>query len=238
MWYNRYMFHVKVCGITNLCDARLVAEAGADAVGLNFYPKSPRCIALQTAEEIVAALPSNVAKVGLFVNAPADDICDIFDRLSLDFIQLHGDEPPEFLPQLGPRPLIRAFRIDASKPDRLQTVMDYLARCRELSAMPAMTLWDAFSKTSYGGTGKVGDWATARKYVEQSRECEREGKNRLPPLILAGGLTADNVAEAILAVQPSAVDTAGGVESSPGRKDAAAVTSFVRAAREAMALSS
>ena len=110
------MFRIKICGITSVDDALLVARAGADAVGLNFYPRSPRYISLDTARKIVAALPKEIVKVGLFVNAPPADVCRTYSDLSLDLIQLHGDEPPEYLAQLGGRPVMRAFRVLARRP--------------------------------------------------------------------------------------------------------------------------
>ena len=232
------MFRIKICGITSVDDALLVARAGADAGGLNFYPRSPRYISLDTAREIVAALgtvpvfvsaktglspltPREIVKVGLFVNAPPSDVCQTYNDLHLDLIQLHGDEPPEYIGQLGSRPVMRAFRVG---PADLRPAIEYLAHCRELQALPTLVMLDSLVLGEYGGTGKAADWSTAREYVAQSG---------LPPLVLAGGLTPDNVAEAIAAVRPAAVDVASGVESSPGRKDMAAVEVFVRAARAA-----
>jgi phosphoribosylanthranilate isomerase len=213
------MFRIKICGITSVDDALLVARAGADAIGLNFYPRSPRYVSFDTARQIVAALPKEVVKVGLFINVPPAEVCRTYTDLSLDLIQLHGDEPPEYLAQLGNRPVMRAFRV---KPGDLHPITEYLARCRGLKVEPKLTLLDSLVPGEYGGTGKTTDWSTAREYAAQSG---------LPPLVLAGGLTPDNVAKAIAAVRPAAVDTASGVEASPGRKDAAAVEAFVRAAR-------
>jgi len=215
------MFRIKICGITNVDDAVAVARAGADAVGLNFYARSPRYIALGTARRIVAALPKEMVKVGLFVNADPADICRVCDDLGLDLIQLHGDEPPEFLAQLGGRPVMRALRLGTKG---VQPVLEYLRRCRELAAMPSLTLLDSLIPGEYGGTGKTADWTAAKQYIVESG---------LPPLVLAGGLTPANVADAIRTVHPAAVDTASGVESSPGRKDPAAVAAFVQAARAA-----
>lgn len=213
------MFRVKICGITTVDDATLVAQAGADAIGLNFYPRSPRWLAPDRAEAVARAVPPSVVKVGLFVNAPAEEVCATFDRLGLDLIQLHGDEPPEYLLELGNRPVIRAFRVG---PGGLQPVEHYLARCHQLGGVPQMTLVDAQVQGAYGGTGQVTDWDVVRTYSSNN-----------PPLILAGGLTPTNVGAAIAAVCPKAVDTASGVESSPGRKDAALVHQFVAAARAA-----
>ncbi len=215
------MFRIKICGITSVDDALLVARAGADAVGLNFYPSSHRCISFDAARKIVAALPKEIVKVGVFVNAPPADVCRTYTDLALDLIQLHGDEPPEYLAQLGNRPVMRAFRV---KPGNLHPITEYLACCRGLQAGPKLSLIDSLIPGEYGGTGKTVDWSTARQYAAQPG---------LPPLVLAGGLTPDNVAEAIAAVRPAAVDVASGVESSPGRKDPAAVEAFVRAAKAA-----
>ena len=189
-----------------------------------------------------------MVKVGLFVNAPALVVCQTYDDLHLDLIQLHGDETPDYIAQLGSRPVMRAFRVGAmprkgteevveeefrkmegvfptTSSVPLAPVIEYLARCRQLHAMPRLVLLDSLVLGEYGGTGKAADWSTARAYTAQSG---------LPPLVLAGGLTPDNVAEAITAVRPAAVDVASGVESRPGRKDPAAVEAFVRAARGGM----
>jgi len=215
------MFRVKICGITSVEDARAVAAAGADAVGLNFYPKSPRYVGVEKAREIVDALADELVKVGLFVNAAVEEVCERFDQLGLDLIQLHGDEPPEFLARLGGRPVLRAFRLGEAG---LGPLRGYLADCRQLACVPRLVLVDASVEGSYGGTGEVADWRTLREYPRDSA---------YPPLVLAGGLTSGNVAEAIGTVRPAAVDTASGVESGPGRKDPAAVEAFVRAARRA-----
>jgi phosphoribosylanthranilate isomerase len=217
------MFRIKICGITSVEDALIVARAGADAIGLNFYPRSRRYISFDAAKEIVAALPKEVVKVGLFVNTPPVEVCRVHSALSLDLIQLHGDEPPEYLAQLGDRPVMRAFRV---QPGSLQPVIEYLALCRELRAAPKLILFDSLAPGEYGGTGKTADWTIVRQYAAQAG---------LPSLVLAGGLTPQNVAEAIAAVGPAAVDVASGVESSPGRKDSSAVEAFVRATRTAFA---
>jgi phosphoribosylanthranilate isomerase len=215
------MFRVKICGITYVEDALAAARAGADAIGLNFYPRSPRYVSFETARQIMAVLPEEMVAVGLFVNAPSSDVCRLCDELRLDLIQLHGDEPPEYLALLGARPIMRAFRVGA---EGLQPVLEYLDRCRELAAMPRLTLLDSPVGAKFGGTGQTGDWSAAARYAAQAD---------VPPLVLAGGLTPSNVAAAIEAVHPAAVDVASGVESSPGRKDAAAIEAFVQAAKSA-----
>ena len=213
------MFRVKICGITSVDDARAVAAAGADAVGLNFYAKSPRYVSVEKAREIINALPPEMVKVGLFVNAPAEEVCQTFDDLGLDLIQLHGDELPTYLTHLGDRPVMRAFRLAEAG---LEPIGRYLGHCGRLGCMPRLVLVDAYVEGEYGGTGRVTDWERLKRYPFDVAH---------PPLVLAGGLTPDNVAEAIRTVRPAAVDTASGVESSPGRKDPAAVEAFVRAAR-------
>lgn len=221
---RRSMFRIKICGVTSVEDAEAVVRAGADAVGLNFYPKSPRYVALDQARRIVDVLPDGVVKVGVFVNAPGHDVLSVSIILGLDLIQLHGDEPPMFLKELGDRPVMRAFRLGEKG---LEPVGWYLAQCRQLGCMPRLTLIDANVKGVYGGSGQVADWQVLKTY-----RADRHAGS-IPPLVLAGGLTADNVGEAIRTVSPAAVDTASGVETAPGKKDPAAVEAFVRAARRA-----
>lgn len=216
------MFQVKICGITTPEDARTVADAGADAIGLNFFARSERFVRDDVASAIAQAVPSSVTKVGLFVNAPAARIRELFDGLKLDLIQLHGDEPPEFLVELGGRPVMRAFRVGAD----LSPVRDYLTHCRALHVTPRAVLIDAFQADRYGGTGRTADWTA----VAKSRDVWGD-----LPLVLAGGLKAENVAVAIECVRPVAVDTASGVESAPGRKSPKLVVAFVAAARTALA---
>jgi phosphoribosylanthranilate isomerase len=216
------MFTIKICGITRPEDARAAADAGADAIGLNFYPKSPRAIDVDRAQAIIAALPPGIVKVGVFVNALAEEVRHIFDELSLDLIQLHGDEPPDYLAKLGGRPAMKAFR--AACADGLRAVLDYLAACHKLGCSPRIVLLDAPVSKGFGGSGKLADWSLAREY---------QALGGLPPLVLAGGLRPENVAEAIRATGARAVDTASGVESQPGIKDAVALAEFLRAVRSA-----
>ena len=124
------MFRIKICGITGPDDALMAARAGADAIGLNFYPRSPRFVTPQQARQIVDVLPPGIVKVGLFVDAPADEIVEVHDRLGLDLIQLHGIEPPEFLLKLGGRPVMRALRLG---PVGLAPIDEYLGECRVLA---------------------------------------------------------------------------------------------------------
>ena len=217
------MFRIKICGITSPEDGAMVARAGADAVGLNFYPKSARSITRQRAAQIIDALPAKIVKVGLFVNAAVDEVVRTFDGLGLDLIQLHGDEPPEFLAAVESRPVMRAFRLG---PSGLTPIRQYLADCRDLGCLPKFVLIDAYRKGSYGGTGRKADWSVANTYPPNDVAD-------YPPLVLAGGLTPDNVGDAIRAVHPMAVDTASGVEISPGVKAPELVSQFVRTAAEA-----
>jgi phosphoribosylanthranilate isomerase len=218
------MFRIKICGITNVADALAAADAGADAIGLNFYTQSSRCVDPSHAAAIRDALPRGVLAVGVFVNHSADVICATCEQLRLDLVQLSGDESPELLAELAARgapPVMPAVRPDARG---LGPVRLYLGRCRRLSCVPRLVLFDSFDATQFGGTGRVADWSLAA-------ECRASGD--FPPLVLAGGLRPENVAEAIRTVGPHAVDTASGVETSPGRKDAVKVRLFVAAARAA-----
>ena len=201
-----FMFRIKICGITNVSDALSAVQAGTDAVGLNFYPGSPRFITRSMARQIGDVLPREIVKVGVFVNAEAKEVCQTFDELHLDLIQLHGDETPEFIAQLGNRPVMRAFRLG---PEGLQPIFVYLEACKQLRCVPKLVIVDAFSKGIYGGSGNTADWSVCAQYP-----CHED----VPPLVLAGGLTQSNVAQAIDKVRPAAVDTASGVESCPGRK--------------------
>jgi phosphoribosylanthranilate isomerase len=244
------MFHIKICGITSPEDALGVTLAGADAIGLNFYGRSPRFVKMETARRIVEALDGSrdtpdatsnhphplplshaflrkerergVVKVGLFVDTPAGEVCEIFDDLGLDLVQLHGDQPPGFLTQLGGRPVMRAFRLG---PEGLAPVRAYLDECRSLGCLPKLVLLDACTPGAYGGTGQVADWTAAAKYHDDPA---------FPPLVLAGGLTPANVAAAIRAVRPLAVDVASGVEWAPGRKDFQLVKALVEDVRLAL----
>lgn len=217
------LFRIKICGITNTADAALAAESGAGAVGLNFFPPSPRSLSPTRAREIVRALPPSVCKVGVFVNTPAEDLLSTADFVGLDMLQVHGDETPADLCRLGGRPLLRAFRLDGRG---ISPLLGYLDQCRELGCLPDAILVDAFRPGVYGGTGSVADWRLVRELG-----CRLPGL----PVILAGGLSPVNVAAAIAAAAPAAVDTASGVEASPGQKDPQLVRQFVQQAEAAFA---
>ncbi len=216
------MFQIKICGITSVDDARMAADAGADAVGLNFYNGSPRYLSDAAAETVAAAVPAGVARVGVFVNPDVDNVRQLFERLRLDYVQLHGDETLKVLANLADLPVIRAFRVARD----LASIVEFLSRCREARCLPRGVLMDANVPGKYGGSGMVADWETAASYALNEAN---------PPLILAGGLTPANVAAAIGAVRPMAVDVASGVERSAGPKDERLVREFVTAAREAFA---
>lgn len=198
----------KICGITRVEDALLAAEAGADAIGLVFYAKSPRAVDVRQARAIVAALPPFVTTVGLFVNASRCEINEILDAVPLDLLQFHGDECAADCAGYH-RPYVKALRVQPGD--------DVRARCAEFP-LAAGILLDTFVPGVPGGTGQAFDWSL----VPADPGC---------PIILAGGLDADNVAAAIRQVRPWAVDVSGGVEAGKGVKDAAKVRAFVAAVR-------
>ncbi len=200
----------KICGITRLEDALHAASCGVDALGFVFYDKSPRYIAPDAAARIIAQLPPFVSAVGLFVNETPELIRSTADLCALDLIQLHGDETPEHC-HLPPYRVVKALRVkDASS----------LAQA-ESYPVNALLL-DAWSPAAYGGTGERFNWELAREMAAKK------------PVILAGGLCPENVAEAVSAVAPYALDVSSGVESSPGIKDPQRVQAFIENARRAM----
>ncbi|MEX1098243.1 MAG: phosphoribosylanthranilate isomerase [Planctomycetales bacterium] len=214
---------VKICGIRDEATARMVAAAAPDAVGLNFHPPSRRFVERETAARIVRALPESIAAVGVFVNASAADILATSAAAGIATAQLHGDEPPALLAELRQRnPSLRLIRAHRFGAEGIEPLVSYLEECRRLDAVPDACLIDADVPGAYGGTGRTVAWDAL---AEACRSVE------LPPLILAGGLTPENVSRGIAAVAPWGVDVAGGVESSPGDKDAALVARFIAAAR-------
>jgi phosphoribosylanthranilate isomerase len=203
---------VKICGLTNTADARAAAEAGADLVGLMFYERSPRYVSLETAGEIVSQLPPFVSRVGVFVNPTGEFVTEAIGRCGLNLLQFHGDEPPEFCTQFGVMSM-KAFRVRDAESLKL------------LPAYPTDAwLLDAFTPGQLGGTGERFDWELAVEAQEFGR-----------PIFLAGGLTPENVGEAVRRVRPFGVDVSSGVESAPGQKDAAKVRAFIAAAKAASA---
>ena len=201
---------VKICGITNLADAQVAVEAGADALGFVFYEKSPRFISMETAAEISKQLPPPIMRVGIFVNPAKDLVFKAIAGCDLSLLQFHGDELSEFCTQFGLRSM-KAFRIrDAGS---LKELPKYRTDA---------LLLDAYSPDIPGGTGKKFNWDLAV-------EAQKLGR----PIFLAGGLTPENVAEAVRRVRPYGVDVSSGVESSPGKKDHAKVRAFIHAAKTA-----
>jgi phosphoribosylanthranilate isomerase len=204
------MVKVKVCGITIRADALAAVEAGADALGFNFYAPSPRYIAPEDARRIIAELPHDVLSVGVFVNEDsAAAVARMAERSGVSAVQLHGDESPEYCAELGEHEVIKALRVGK----------DFAPE--EAARYPAHSiLLDAYDARARGGTGETFDWSLARR----TREVVAQ-------LYLAGGLRPENVAGAIAAVAPYAVDVCSGVELAPGRKDAARVRAFIAAVR-------
>ncbi len=210
------MTTVKICGITNLPDALVAAETGADLLGFVFYPKSPRYIEPDVAREIIGALRNNygVKFVGVFVNEPVQSVQELVKKCEMDLVQLSGDEPAEVVSALCPH-VYKALRPhDAEQLDEL--VRGYGPAVQANS--PAL-LVDAFNPKLYGGTGERADWVLAGKLARQY------------PILLAGGLTMENVAEAIQTVQPWGVDVSSGVERVPGIKDHDKVRQFIQRAK-------
>lgn len=223
------MFTIKICGITRPEDAIVAAEAGADAIGLNFYAKSPRYVSIETAFTIAQAVAGGPLVVGVFVNASAAEIAQAVTSVPLGAIQLHGDEPPEFVAELPPgMPVIRAARIGAAG---LAEAAAYRDACQAAGRPLAAVLLDASVEVApgeeviYGGSGHRLDWP---------RVAAERGVLASTPLILAGGLTPVNVAEAISVSRCDGVDTASGVESSPGVKYHEMIRAFVEVARGAL----
>ena len=195
---------VKICGLTNEADAVHAVAAGATALGVVFAPASPRCVSADRARDIVEAVPADVPVVGVFVDAPLEEIVAVVAHSGIRIVQLHGDEPERYAAALK-MPLLRAAGVEVA-----------------LDSWPSATLLlDAMTRDARGGTGTRVDWARAGVVARQRKT------------ILAGGLTAGNVAEAIAIVRPFGVDVSSGVEASPGRKDHDQVARFIANAREA-----
>jgi phosphoribosylanthranilate isomerase len=205
------MVFVKICGITNLDDALAAVDAGADALGFNFYTGSSRFITTSAARSIIEKLPAGVLTVGVFVNESGpEDVGRMAEEAGVGAVQLHGDESPAYCEALRSRFLIKALL--AGQDFVPESVLDYRADA---------ILLDAFDPHARGGTGRVFDWQLARRTAQL-----------VPKLFLAGGLTAENIAQAIAVASPYAVDACSGVECAPGRKDALRVRAFIKAAKE------
>lgn len=203
---------MKICGVRAFDEAEAAIDAGADALGFNFWPRSPRYIAPEAAREIAKSISPLASTVGVFVNEEHRSIEEIVSRVGLSAVQLHGDETAEFCSRLGFTRIIKAFRVGDGFD--LQMIREYPV---------SMALLDAGIKGSYGGTGKSFDWRVA---VEAKK---------IMPLILAGGISAENVAEAIQSVRPHAIDVCSGVEAEPGRKDLNRLREFMAAVARANA---
>jgi len=214
------MTWVKICGMTNLEDALAAVEAGADAVGFVFYEKSPRCVSVGTAREIVARLPESVEKIGVFVNEGEDIICDFADRAGLTGIQMHGDDEDPHVADLVVK--------------RMPGVSVMAAVSMRRPAAQGWMMWhpdsvraflvDSGNSLKHGGTGEVFDWVASVPVVDDIK--------RLFKVVAAGGLMPGNVERAIETLKPWGVDVVSGVEARPGKKDAEKVRAFVRAVRE------
>ncbi len=203
------MTRIKICGITRVEDLKVAASCGADAIGLVFYARSPRHVDIAQAAKLLAALPPFVTAVGLFVDAEVDFVREVLAKVSLDVLQFHGDESPEYCAQFG-RPYLKAIRVKAGV-DLIQCA----ARFNRAQAL----LLDAHVDGIPGGTGATFDWSL----IPQN----------LPlPIILSGGLGAENVAEGIARVRPYAVDVSSGVEVAKGIKDMAKVAAFINEVKQ------
>jgi phosphoribosylanthranilate isomerase len=200
---------VKICGITSLADAKLAADAGAWAIGMIFADESPRRVEVAAAAEIGAAMRRRLEVAGVFVNMPLDDVVELADLCSLTMVQLHGDEGPSYCAELGHRTGLKVMKA---------------ARVRDRASVQALRafrvgvdyhLLDAYAEDARGGTGTTFSWDLAKT------------RGAGPPLVLSGGITPDNAAEAIASVRPFAVDSASGTEASPGVKDPAKVAALL-----------
>lgn len=212
---------IKICGVTTRDDASMIVEAGADAIGLNFFSQSKRYVAPQRAQSLRAGIGDALNVVGVFVNSPIEEVVDIASTVKLDTVQFHGDETPaqiaEFHQRCPATNIVRAFRIGTAGLLQMKQALAEL----EAAAVPLMAvLVDAWVDGEYGGTGR-----------QVAAGLLDDRPDEMPPLILAGGLTPQTVSDAVARIRPWGVDTASGVEISPGVKDAGMVQQFVRKAR-------
>lgn len=201
------MIRIKICGITNREDALLVAELGANALGFIFYPKSPRCVDPEAARHIIRQLPPLVLSVGVFVNEELATVRELADRIGLDWLQLHGEETPEYCRALRGN----VVKVISVKDETSLSPMD------AYQGLVRAFLLDTHKTGQRGGTGQIFDWSVAQK-------AKTKGS-----IILAGGLNPDNVGTAIQHVKPPALDVASGVEASPGKKDPDKLLAFFKA---------
>ena len=204
---QKYKTLTKICGTTNIEDARVAEDAGAYAIGLVFYKKSPRYISIDTAKEIVAHINQPLNSVGLFVDADRDYICSVLEQIDLDILQFHGQESEQTCAFFN-KPYIKAIRVSKDT--------NILKEVEKYSSAKAILL-DTHVEGLLGGTGKVFDWTMIPRNLSK-------------PIILAGGLNVDNVKDAIRKIRPYAVDVSGGVESEKGKKDPKKIKDFINEA--------
>tara|TARA_B100001123_G_C15265805_1_gene1008370 strand:+ start:951 stop:1580 length:630 start_codon:yes stop_codon:yes gene_type:complete len=204
---QKYKTLTKICGITNIEDARVAEDAGAYAIGLVFYKKSPRYISIDTAKEVVAHINQPLNSVGLFVDADRDYICSVLEQIDLDILQFHGQESEQTCAFFN-KPYIKAIRVSKDT--------NILKEVEKYSSAKAILL-DTHVEGLLGGTGKVFDWTMIPRNLSK-------------PIILAGGLNVDNVKDAIRKIRPYAVDVSGGVESEKGKKDPKKIKDFINEA--------
>jgi len=206
------MVKVKICGITDVYDALSAVNYGADAIGFILYCKSQRYVDPKTVRFISKKLPPFITKVGVFVNEDRNAVLEILSYCGLDFAQLHGDESPDDCRYIGRERVIKAFRI--KEEDDVKAIENYV------DCVSAVLL-DTYSESEYGGTGRTFNWDIAKKVIDRFEV----------PVILSGGLTPENVKEAVKSVLPFAVDVSSGVEEKPGKKDLSKVKDFIRFAK-------
>jgi phosphoribosylanthranilate isomerase len=224
---GRLPFQIKICGVTNVADASAAIEAGVTAIGLNFFSGSRRHIDPLEAQTIARIDSHELTVVGVFVNHKASEIASIVTYVEPTWVQLHGDESPKVIKHVKESidlPVMRALRWGQEGSDPID---EYLQQCAALGCLPDAVLIDAHVKGEYGGTGQTADWEAIAHW--------RESRRFDIPLVLAGGLTSENVARAIQIVRPDAVDTASGMEASSGRKDPDRVRKFIAEAKRAFA---
>jgi phosphoribosylanthranilate isomerase len=202
---------VKICGITNAGDAQAAVEAGADALGFVFHRDSPRCVEAEVVRRIVGGLPPFVLPVGVFVNEEAKKVRDLMDSCGLALAQLHGDETAAYCESLA-RPALKAIRL--RKPEDFLAMAEYQGRARVRGFVV-----DAYAEAAYGGTGQTADWTLAAELAKHAL------------ILLAGGLTAENVGRAIREVRPYGVDVSSGVEAAPGKKDHEKLRAFIKSVK-------
>lgn len=204
------MLKIKICGITNMADALAAVEAGADLLGFIFFQSSPRTLTLEKAQNIIEILPDTVEKVGVFVNENVNTVNKIAQKLDLDYVQLHGEESPDYVKRIENVGIIKTIRV------RDKSSLTAIGNYPDID----IVLLDTYKEDEYGGTGRSFDWALAAAAKEYKI-----------PIMLSGGLTVENVAAAIKIAKPYGVDVASGVESSAGLKDPQKIKKFIQAAK-------